>query len=105
MCPFLLHLYAALAEQERRLISERTKAGLAAAKRRGKTLGGWTAGSKRSQKKEQEQANRLRRVMQELADLSARAAAAELNRRNVATATGAQWSAVTVIRLRGRLAS
>ena len=33
--PFVLHIYAALAEKERRPISERTKAGLAAAKRRG----------------------------------------------------------------------
>src|SRR3954454_978836 len=38
--PFMLHLYAALAEKERRLISERTKAALAAAKARGRTLGG-----------------------------------------------------------------
>jgi DNA invertase Pin-like site-specific DNA recombinase len=30
--PFMLHLYAALAEKERRLISERTKAALAARK-------------------------------------------------------------------------
>jgi DNA invertase Pin-like site-specific DNA recombinase len=30
--PFLLHVYAAFAEKERRLISESTKAGLAAAK-------------------------------------------------------------------------
>lgn len=37
--PFILHLYAALAEKERSLISDRTKAGLAAAKRRGRRLG------------------------------------------------------------------
>lgn len=37
--PFVLHLFAALAEKERQLISERTKAGLAAAKRRGQKLG------------------------------------------------------------------
>ena len=37
--PFILHLYAALAEKERAMISERTKAGLAAAKRRGQKLG------------------------------------------------------------------
>jgi len=37
--PFILHLYAALAEKERTLISERTKAGLQAAKRRGQRLG------------------------------------------------------------------
>jgi DNA invertase Pin-like site-specific DNA recombinase len=30
--PFVLHLYAALAEKERALISKRTKEGLAAAK-------------------------------------------------------------------------
>jgi DNA invertase Pin-like site-specific DNA recombinase len=37
--PFVLHLYAALAEKERALISQRTKAGLAAAKARGTVLG------------------------------------------------------------------
>jgi DNA invertase Pin-like site-specific DNA recombinase len=37
--PFMLHLYAALAEKERRLISERTKAALAAKKAAGALLG------------------------------------------------------------------
>src|SRR5712672_1622451 len=37
--PFMLHLYAALAEKERRLISERTKAALAAKKAQGAKLG------------------------------------------------------------------
>jgi DNA invertase Pin-like site-specific DNA recombinase len=37
--PFMLHLYAALAEKERRLISERTTAALAARKAQGKRLG------------------------------------------------------------------
>ena len=46
--PFVLHLFAALAQKERALISRRTKAGLAVAKRRGVKLGGWTAGSERS---------------------------------------------------------
>jgi DNA invertase Pin-like site-specific DNA recombinase len=35
--PFMLHLYAALAEKERRLISERTRAALAAKKQQGNT--------------------------------------------------------------------
>lgn len=37
--PFVLHLFAALAEKERQLISERTKQGLAAARAKGKQLG------------------------------------------------------------------
>src|SRR3979490_1676210 len=37
--PFMLHLYAALAEKERRLIAERTKAALAAKKATGARLG------------------------------------------------------------------
>jgi len=37
--PFMLHLYAALAEKERRLISERTKAALAVRKASGAKLG------------------------------------------------------------------
>ena len=37
--PFILHLFAALAEKERAMISTRTKAALAAAKERGVTLG------------------------------------------------------------------
>ncbi len=37
--PFMLHLFAALAGRERKIISERTKAALAAAKARGQALG------------------------------------------------------------------
>lgn len=37
--PFMLHLYAALAEKERRLISDRTRAALAARKANGSKLG------------------------------------------------------------------
>lgn len=42
---FQLHIYAALAEQERDFISKRTKAALAAAQARGQTLGGLRPGT------------------------------------------------------------
>ena len=100
---FVLHLFAALALKERALISQRTKAGLAAAKRRGVKLGGWTAGSERSAKEAAALAERMRPVMAQLAGLSAHKAAAELNRRKIASATGGKWYAATVIKLRDRL--
>jgi DNA invertase Pin-like site-specific DNA recombinase len=102
--PFILHLFAALAEKERALISKRTKEGLAAAKKRGVKLGGWNAGSERSQREAQELADRMRPVMEELAPLSAHKAAEELNRRGIKSATGGIWHPATVLRLRERLA-
>ncbi|MDI3384006.1 recombinase family protein [Xenophilus aerolatus] len=42
--PFMLHLYAALAEKERSLIATRTRDALRAARERGVALGGWRGG-------------------------------------------------------------
>src|SRR5205085_4232899 len=53
--PFMLHLYAALADKERRLIAERTKAALAAKK---------LAGAKLGNPSNIEQAGHLRRSVQ-----------------------------------------
>lgn len=64
-------------------------------------LGGWTAGSERSAKEAAALAERMRPV--KLAGLSAHKAAAELNRRKIASATGGKWYAATVIKLRDRL--
>jgi DNA invertase Pin-like site-specific DNA recombinase len=101
--PFMLHIYAALAEKERRLISERTKASLAAAKARGVKLGGANTQSEFAAKEAQARAEELRPLFAELSGLSARKAADELNRRAVATPAGGKWHAVTVLRVRKRL--
>jgi DNA invertase Pin-like site-specific DNA recombinase len=103
--PFMLHLYAALAEKERRMISTRTKEALAAAKARGIKLGGTNAKSLAFQTEAAERAEALRSVMDELGSLSARAAAEELNRRMVATSRGGKWHASSVILVRDRLAA
>jgi DNA invertase Pin-like site-specific DNA recombinase len=89
--------------EERRLISERTKARLAAAKKRGVKLGGANAQSELAAKQAQARAEELRPVFTELANLSARTVAEELNRRGVATPAGGKWHAVTVLRVRERL--
>jgi DNA invertase Pin-like site-specific DNA recombinase len=101
--PFLLHIYAALAEKERRMISQRTKDALASAKARGVKLGGHRAKSDETAQQAAERAEALRSVFEELSDLSARKAADELNRRGIPTAAGGKWQAVQVIRVRGRL--
>ena len=48
-------------------------------------------------------AERVRPILAELSELSARAAAQELDRRGYATARGGKWSATLVIRTRARL--
>ena len=101
--PFLLHLFAALAERERRVIGERTRLALKAAKARGVKLGGTNRQSLENRDEAQRRAERLRPILAELADVSANQAAAELNRRGVATPKGGKWHSLTVIRLRQRL--
>jgi DNA invertase Pin-like site-specific DNA recombinase len=102
--PFLLHIYAALAEKERALISRRTKDALAAAKARGVKLGGLNAGGIAKARAAADFAEHMRPVFAELAGMSARGAAVELNRRNIPTAEGGhQWHPIQVTRVRERL--
>jgi DNA invertase Pin-like site-specific DNA recombinase len=103
--PFMLHLYAALAEKERRLISQRTKDALAAKKAQGVKLGGLNAKGIANRDEAKARAEALRPILAELNGLSARAIAAELNKRNAPTPNGGPWHSMTVIRVQRRLAS
>jgi len=102
--PFVLHIYAALAEKERALISQRTKQALAAAKARGVTLGNprLAEARARANKETIEAAERYAALVLPhilpLAEqgLSLRAMARELTARAVPTARGGQWYAVQV---------
>ena len=101
--PFVLHLYAAMAEKERRLIGQRTKEALAALKAQGKKLGGLRPKTALRMKAADARAGSLRPVFVELRDLSANAIARELNARQIETPSGKPWSAVTVLRVMKRL--
>jgi DNA invertase Pin-like site-specific DNA recombinase len=101
--PFMLHLYAALAEKERRLISQRTRDALAAKKAQGVRLGGLNAGGIKRRDEALHRAEQLRPVFVELAGLSTRAVAAVLNERKIPTPAGGLWHSVTVIRVQKRL--
>ena len=109
-------IMALVAEEERRAISSRTKAASAAAKARGVRLGnaigndsegrveiGRVRGTAATAAKAKVFAERMRPVFDELAGLSASAAARELEQRGYATARGGKWSPLLVIRTRARL--
>jgi len=102
--PFLLHLYAALAEKERALISRRTRDAMARAKARGVKLGGYRHDGSTSKTEALDRAETLRPTFAELANLSHHSAAKALNERGLKTAQGGVWSAVQVMRVRKRLA-
>jgi DNA invertase Pin-like site-specific DNA recombinase len=101
--PFMLHLYAAMAEKERRVISQRTKDALAAKKAQGIKLGGLNAGGIRKHDEALDRAEQLRPVFTELAGMSGRAIAVVLNDCKIPTPAGGVWHSVTVLRVQRRL--
>jgi DNA invertase Pin-like site-specific DNA recombinase len=100
--PFMLHIYAALAQKERALISARTKAALAAAKARGQKLGNPELGA-RNRAAAKARAEALRPIFAEMRGQTLRAIAAELDARGIATPSGASWTSVGVLRVQRRL--
>jgi DNA invertase Pin-like site-specific DNA recombinase len=87
------------------LISQRTKAALAAKKAQGVKLGGLNAKGIANRDAALERAKALAPIFEELDGKSAREIARILNERRISTPTGAPWSAMTVLRVRQRLLS
>jgi DNA invertase Pin-like site-specific DNA recombinase len=113
--PFMLHLFAALAEKERAMISARTKAALAAAKERGVKLGGYRGGPPVDHRLGTEAAQRaadafaasVAPIAREMRDqgLSLRRIADTLVARGIKTARGGDtWTASAVKNLLARAA-
>ena len=116
---FLLTQMASVAELEAGLISERTKAALAAAKARGVKLGnpngaralrGKQVGNSEAvaaiKLKAQEHATNLRSIMDDVraqGTTSVRKIAEELNNRGILAPRGGEWQPTTVVRLLARL--
>lgn len=104
---FQIHLYAALAEQEREFISQRTKAALQAAKARGVVLGGirdnvQTDGIKAAA---DDRAEQLRPEFAEMRrnGYTLKRMAESLNARGIKTARGSAFSITTCQRVLQRL--
>jgi DNA invertase Pin-like site-specific DNA recombinase len=110
--PFMLHLFAALAQKERALISQRTKAALAAAKARGQVLGNPRLSAARAVANAAHKTGAdayaikvapMIREAKAAGAKSLREIAAALNGRGVATARGGRWQAQTVANLLRRI--
>lgn len=115
--PFVLHLFAALAQKERALISERTKAALAATKARGTKLGNPAMRpgmappfAEEGRRAQVEQANARAAELHDViagarsrGHTTLRAIAEYLNKANVPTARGKSWTPIAVSRVLKRL--
>jgi DNA invertase Pin-like site-specific DNA recombinase len=112
--PFMLHLWATLAEKERNVIAQRTRDALARKKAAGAQLGNRTnlpeaQASGRQVQVDQAlaRAANVLPVIREIQDAGCstlREIASALNRRGIQTARGAEWTAMAVKRVMDRAA-
>jgi DNA invertase Pin-like site-specific DNA recombinase len=109
--PFILHLFAALAEKERAMIATRTKAALAAAKARGAKLGGpklaeareaAIASLKALADRNASNVLPIIREIQRTGAASLHQIADALNARGISTPRGGKWYAKSVSNLLAR---
>jgi DNA invertase Pin-like site-specific DNA recombinase len=109
--PFMLHIYAAVAEQEARAISERTTAAMQAAKARGKKLGGPKLAAARllghaaNRKAADKFATNVKPIIEQIrasGATSLRDVASALAARGVPTARGGTWSAAQIANIMRR---
>jgi DNA invertase Pin-like site-specific DNA recombinase len=109
--PFMLHLYAALAEKERRLISERTRAALAAKRANGAKLGNpsivaaGSLGRSAQTTAADEFVTGLLPVVEAIRSTGSttlEAITAALNQRGIRSARGGKWHVSSVSNLLGR---
>jgi DNA invertase Pin-like site-specific DNA recombinase len=111
-----IHLLSVLAQHERRVISDRTKAALQAAKARGVKLGNPNIKELRPDRREAANASRIRMAdafvtdlneiildIQNLGITSLSGIANELNTRGIPTQRGGSWQATQVRRVLGRI--
>jgi DNA invertase Pin-like site-specific DNA recombinase len=100
---FMLHIYAALAQKERAMISERTRAALAEAKARGVKLGNQAqADANKAAAAARDAA--VRPIIEAMPDASLREIARVLTERGIeAPRGGTAWNQVTVMRVKQRL--
>ncbi len=113
--PFMLHLYAALAEKERRMISERTRTALASRKLSGTRLGNPTNSAAAAAKGREVSVREAERFAESVLPIvrrvqcsgitSLRRIAIALNDRAVRTARGGRWQVSNVRNLLARSAN
>jgi DNA invertase Pin-like site-specific DNA recombinase len=111
-----IHILSAVAEHEAKMISDRTRAALAAAKERGTVLGGFRGHSGSSTDLAKARSARVAKANQRAADIgptirmlqtngacSLRSIAAGLNAQAIAAPRGGRWSGPQVMRVLARL--